>query len=98
MKLVNHKKPVNQDIVATLMVLLEEAKAGDIQCLAVIVGYSALDVVSVYCPSSEESPMDERIMLAEMQLMVTDTSLSLASQDASMFSSKVLTASNFECE
>lgn len=85
------KKEVNPDIIATLTILLEEAKAGEIQCFAATVGYSSLDVTSVYCPSLPDSPMDERMMLAEMQIQVADTSLALASLDPGTFASKLLT-------
>lgn len=96
MKIVTIGKEVNRDIVATLKVLLAEAEAGEIQCLAATVGYSSLDVSSVYCPSLQESPMDERMMLAEMQIAVSDTSMSLARQDSCTFASRVLTTDDID--
>lgn len=96
MKIVTISNRVNLEIVATLKVLLAEAEAGDIQCLAATVGYSSLEVNSVYCPSLPDSPMDERIMLAEMQIAVSDTSMSLARQDPGTFASRVLTTDDID--
>ena len=96
MKIVTISNRVNQPIVDTLEELLRQAEAGEIQCLAVTVGYSSLDVSSVYCPSLPESSMDERIMLAEMQIAVSDTSMSLARQDSGTFASRVLTSDDID--
>ena len=96
MKIVTISNRVNQPIVDTLEELLRQAEAGEIQCLAATVGYSSLDVTSVYCPSLPDSPMDERIMLAEMQIAVSDTSMSLARQDPGTFASRVLTTDDID--
>lgn len=40
--------------------------------------------------------MDERMMLAEMQIAVSDTSMSLARQDSGTFASRVLTTDDID--
>lgn len=76
MKVVTIKpKVMNADLVATLTVMLEQATAGDLQGAFIAALYANGNAEHYHSGTVEECEVDERILLAEVQLGLTDLSL-----------------------
>jgi hypothetical protein len=97
MNVVSMKKPVNFELIASLKVLLAEAEAGDAQAMAVVIQYSNTEATHAYVGSNDPN-LDERLLLAELNICAVDTAMSMAKQDDGTFASRIFTTDDIDSE
>lgn len=92
-----HKKPEpNIEIIAALQMLVEQATNGNLQAMAFAIQCTDGTALHDYVSAPDEVPMDERLLLAELQICVADVSLGFAHKDENSFSSTLLTYDEIE--